>query len=118
MRKGKGKGKGKGKPSKGGKGKGKGASNCPAVAVIIEEARQKYACKCSSLNFSFLMVYSTGDICYTTEMGWMDADMVADITRIEEDIMSLPNEISDALTSDDWMGCIAKIEEAAMGYKK
>merc|ERR1712002_1433532 len=67
MRKGKGKGKGKGKPSKGGKGKGKGASNCPAVAVIIEEARQKYAC----------------DICYTTEMGWMDADMVADITRIE-----------------------------------
>merc|ERR1712123_463034 len=95
----KGKGKGKGKKPKGrgldvlldmrakkpkGKGKGKGSkpTSCPESAEIIAMAAEKYA----------------GEICMFTAMGWLDNDMVADDNIIEADLMTLPNEISDALT--------------------
>merc|ERR1711942_578949 len=105
MRQGKGKGKGKGKPSKGkgkpSKGKGK-PSKCPPVATIIEETAQKFAC----------------EICHFTEMGWIDSEMVADETMIEEDIMTLPSEISEALSSEEYSDCMNKMQEVSMGFYK
>merc|ERR1712179_616376 len=101
MRKGKGKGKGgkgKGKPSKG---KGK-PSKCPTVATIIDETAKKFAC----------------EICHFTEMGWIDSEMVADETMIEEDIMTLPPEISEALSSEEYGECMTKMEETSMDFHK
>merc|ERR1711862_1061160 len=85
----KGKGKGKGKPSK-----------CPPVATIIEETAQKFAC----------------EICHFTEMGWIDSEMVADETLIEEDIMTLPSEISEALPSEEDSDCMNTMQDDAMGF--
>merc|ERR1712183_231782 len=115
----KGKGKGKGKKPKGrgldvlldmrakkpkgkGKGKGKGSkpTSCPESAEIIALAAEKYA----------------GDWCILTAMGWLDNDMVADDNMIEADLMTLPNEISDALTGDDFAQCVAELEASAMGF--
>merc|ERR1712183_1147990 len=115
----KGKGKGKGKKPKGrgldvlldmrakkpkgkGKGKGKGSkpTSCPESAEIIAMAAEKYA----------------GEICMFTAMGWLDNDMVADDNMIEADLMTLPNEISDALTGDDFAQCVADFESSAMGF--
>merc|ERR1712123_233037 len=83
--------KGKGKPSK-----------CPSASKIMDQAADKYAC----------------EICHFTAMGWLDNDMVADENMITEDIMTLPNEIVDALSGDEYEECLAKIEGDAMGYKK
>jgi len=90
--------KGKGKPSKG---KGK-PSKCPSVQSIMDMAEEKYA----------------GEACVFTEMGWLDNDMVANEDAIMADIMTLPYEISDALNSDEYVGCIADIEKSAMGFGK
>ena len=52
-------------------------------------------------------------------MGWLDNEMVADDNLIMEDIMTLPNEISDALNGKGYKECIANMEtKAAMPYKK
>ena len=51
-----------------------------------------------------------------TAMGWLDNDMVADDNMIEADLMTLPNEISDALTGDDFAQCVAEFEASAMGF--
>merc|ERR1711887_133270 len=94
-------GKGKGKGSTGGKGKGKGStggkgkggkggkggnSNCPSpmpsAEDILAQAQDTFA----------------AEICMFTSLGWVDTDMVADQGQITADIMTLPNEISDALT--------------------
>merc|ERR1711910_86612 len=104
--KGKGKGKGgKGKGSTGGKGKGKGSnSNCPSempsAEDILAQAQDTFA----------------AEICMFTSMGWVDSDMVADQGQITADIMTLPNEISDALTGDDYTACLDKFEDEAMGF--
>ena len=51
-------------------------------------------------------------------MGWMDNDMVTDEEMILEDVMTLPNEISDAVTGEEYYQCVEKIEKEAMGYEK
>merc|ERR1712083_874495 len=67
------------KEKKPGKGKGKKPSSCPTVRQIMEKTKEKFAC----------------EICHFTAMGWIDNDRVADEHAIEDDIMSLPNEISE-----------------------
>merc|ERR1711910_136551 len=111
-------GKGKGKGSTGGKGKGKGStggkgkggkgkgsnSNCPSempsAEDILAQAQDTFA----------------AEICMFTSMGWVDSDMVADQGQITADIMTLPSEISDALTGDDYTACLDKFEDEAMGF--
>jgi hypothetical protein len=52
-------------------------------------------------------------------MGWLDNEMVSDDNLIMEDIMTLPNEISDALSGEAYEECIAYMEtKATMPYKK
>ena len=52
-------------------------------------------------------------------MGWLDNDMISDDNLIMEDIMTFPNEISDALNGEGYEKCIANMEaKAAMPYKK
>merc|ERR1712215_224857 len=85
------------KPSKG-KGKGK----CPTAEKIMNDVAEEYA----------------EEICVFTEMGWLDNDMNSDDDLIMEDIMSLPNEISEALTGDDYDKCVAKVEKKIMKQGK
>ena len=49
-------------------------------------------------------------------MGWIDSEMVADETMIEEDIMTLPSEISEALSSEEYFDCMNKMQDDAMGF--
>merc|ERR1712215_472120 len=102
-------GKGKGNGSTGGKGKGGkggkgGNSNCPSempsAEDILAQAQDTFA----------------AEICMFTSLGWVDSDMVADQGQITADIMTLPNEISDALTGDDFTACLDKFEDEAMGF--
>ena len=51
-------------------------------------------------------------------MGWIDSEMVADETMIEEDIMTLPSEISEALSSEEYSDCMNKMQEVSMGFYK
>ena len=51
-------------------------------------------------------------------MGWIDSEMVADETMIEEDIMTLPPEISEALSSEEYGECMTKMEETSMDFHK
>merc|ERR1712215_361157 len=113
--KGKGKGgKGKGKGSTGGKGKGKGSTGgkggkggnagcpdpIPSAEDILAELSDKFA----------------AEICMFTSMGWIDTDKLADQGQITGDIMTLPNEISEALTGDDFTTCVEQFEADAMEY--
>merc|ERR1739846_63542 len=104
-------GKGKGKGSTGGKGKGKGSTggkggnaSCPdpmpSAEDILAELSDKFA----------------AEICMFTSMGWIDTDKVADQGQITGDIMTLPNEISEALTGDDFTTCVEQFEADAMDY--
>jgi len=103
----KGKG-GKGKPSKPSKGKGKGKKpskgkgNCPTVSQIKEKTKEKFAC----------------EICHFTAMGWIDDEMVADETIIQEDIETLPSEISEALMGEEYEECMSKFEEKERAKEK
>jgi len=100
--------KGKGKPSKPSKGKGKGKKpskgkgSCPTVIEIMEKTKEKFAC----------------EICHFTGMGWIDDAMVANETIIEDDIMTLPSEISEALMGEDYDECMAKFEEKERAKEK
>merc|ERR1712215_413036 len=89
------------KPSKG-KGKGKGKGKCPTAEKIMNDVAEEYA----------------EEICVFTEMGWLDNDMNSDDDLIMEDIKSLPNEISEALTGDDYDKCVAKAEKKIMKQGK
>merc|ERR1711970_1121931 len=80
------------------KGKGKGKGKCPTAEKIMNDVVEEYA----------------EEICVFTEMGWLDNDMNSDDNLIMEDIMSLPNEISEALTGDDYDKCVAKAEKKIM----
>jgi hypothetical protein len=52
-------------------------------------------------------------------MGWLDIDMVTDDNLIMEDILTLPNEISNAFNVEEYEESIANTEaKAAMPYKK
>ena len=44
-------------------------------------------------------------------MGWLDNDMNADEAVILEDIATLPNEISEALSGDEYDQCVQKVEK-------
>merc|ERR1711874_856009 len=100
--------KGKGKPSKPSKGKGKGKKpskgkgNCPTVSQIKEKTKEKFAC----------------EICHFTAMGWIDDEMVADETIIQEDIETLPSEISEALMGEEYEECMSKFEEKERAKEK
>merc|ERR1712183_1251005 len=78
---------------KGGKG---GNSNCPSPMPSAEDILAQ-----AQDTFS-------AEICMFTSLGWIDSDMVADQGQITADIMTLPNEISDALTGDDYTDCLDK----------
>merc|ERR1739844_740952 len=96
--KGKGKGKGgKGKGSPGGKGGKGGNASCPPTMPSAEDI--------------------LAEVCMFTSMGWIDTDMLADEGQITGDIMTLPNEISEALTGDTYATCVEDFEADAMGYE-
>merc|ERR1712183_516478 len=85
------------KPNKG-KGKGKGKGKCPTAEKLMSDAADEYA----------------AELCVFTEMGWLDDDMNSNDDLIMEDIMTLPNEISEALTGEDYDKCVAKVEKKIM----
>merc|ERR550519_2028977 len=89
------------KPNKG-KGKGKGKGKCPTAEKLMNEAADEYA----------------GELCVFTEMGWLDDDMNSNDDLIMEDIMTLPNEISEALIGEDYDKCVAKVEKKIMKQGK
>ena len=62
--------------------------------------------------------YSTVEICLFSEMGWIDAEFVSNDDLIVEDIMTLPTEIADALSGDEYDQCVAKNEKNALGLDK
>merc|ERR1719431_259795 len=76
------------------KGKGK-SPKCPTVNKIMDMVAEEYA----------------GEICVFTEMGWLDENMNSDDNLIEEDIASLPTEISEALNSEGYDTCVQMAEE-------
>lgn len=108
MRAKKGKGKAKGK----GKGKGK-TPKCPKTEAIMEMVEDDYAGNAFfRLQLIFILIfYLTVEICLFTEMGWIDAEFVSNDALIVEDIMTLPTEIADSLSGDEYDQCVAKNEK-------
>ena len=56
-------------------------------------------------------------MCVFTELGWLDSDFVSDDALIQADIETLPTEIAEALSGDEYDQCVEKVEQEIMDYK-